>query len=295
MSEYQLKKNKFGFYEVQPKPTKNELAEYYSEVYFQQGKGSYETSYLKNEIDYFIAKIDQRCSLIKEVLGKDLSGKSFLDIGCGEGFALSYFNKHGLNVTGLDFSEAGVTANNPSVKNKLITGDVFDEVQNLIRQNITFDIVWMQNVLEHVIDPFSLKQNIKKLTNENGIVVITVPNDFSAIQNKAVENKLIDEKFWVCPPDHLNYFNAESLTKFFSEEWDIYQLIGDFPVDLFLYNKNSNYIKTRKVGKEAHLARVALENLINEQPNDHVNQFFSALARIGLGRDLTIFLTDTKK
>lgn len=48
-----IEKNSLGFYELADKPEVKELAEYYKEKYYQEGKGSYELSYTQSELDYF--------------------------------------------------------------------------------------------------------------------------------------------------------------------------------------------------------------------------------------------------
>ena len=67
-------------------------------------------------------------------------------------------------------------------------------------------------------------------------------------------------------------------------------VVGDFPIDWFLFHPGSNYIRDKAVGKNAHFARVQIENHIHQQPIKDVIEFWSAAAKIGVGRDLTIFL-----
>jgi hypothetical protein len=45
------------------------------------------------------------------------------------------------------------------------------------------------------------------------------------------------------------------------------------------------------LGGEAHLARITLENLLDRQPADKLNAFYSAMADVGKGRDLTAYFT----
>ena len=40
-----ITKNKYGFFEVEKKPSQQELEEYYEKKYFQTGKGSYQKKY----------------------------------------------------------------------------------------------------------------------------------------------------------------------------------------------------------------------------------------------------------
>jgi hypothetical protein len=72
----------------------------------------------------------------------------------------------------------------------------------------------MNNLLEHVIDPSETMDKATALLAEGGVIVIQVPNDFSAYQQFLLENKYIEHPFWIAYPDHLNYFTCESLNAF---------------------------------------------------------------------------------
>lgn len=76
--------------------------------------------------------------------------------------------------------------------------------------------------------------------------------------------------------------------------WDCIELLGDFPVDWFLFHRGSNYVQERTLGKPAHQARVQLENIIHHQPMSAILDFWAAAARLGIGRNITAFLTPQK-
>lgn len=120
--------------------------------------------------------------------------------------------------------------------------------------------------------------------------MITVPNDYSITQLAAREYQHIDTDFWVAPPDHLNYFNSESLCSVAEATgWKCIELLADFPIDWFLFHPGSNYVRDKELGKAAHRARVQLEMVIHQISTDDVINFWSALAKLGVGRDITGF------
>jgi hypothetical protein len=45
------------------------------------------------------------------------------------------------------------------------------------------------------------------------------------------------------------------------------------------------------LGGEAHLARIALENLLDQQPTGELRAFYKAMADVGMGQDITAYLT----
>jgi 2-polyprenyl-3-methyl-5-hydroxy-6-metoxy-1,4-benzoquinol methylase len=286
-----LRKHPLGFWEIENKPTPEELQKYYADKYYQEGKGSYELEYSSDELSYFNAKLEQRWTVLQHYLSTITGQPRMLDVGCGEGYALAFFKNQGWSARGLDFSSAGVVSKNPSCVDALVTGDIFALLKAEIEADATYDVVWLQNVLEHVLDPLDLLSSLRRLVAPGGVAVVTVPNDCSITQRAALSKQHIDNAFWVAPPDHLSYFDSDSLANTTNQTgWQCLEMLGDFPVDWFLFHPASNYVRDRSAGKAAHRARVQIENLIHAQPIDDVIRFWSAAAKLGLGRDITAFL-----
>jgi 2-polyprenyl-3-methyl-5-hydroxy-6-metoxy-1,4-benzoquinol methylase len=284
-----LIKHPVGFWTLAEKPSPTELQDFYANRYYQEACGSYELRYSGEEKSYFRAKLEQRHAVIDRIAP---AGREMLDVGCGEGFALSYFREQGWNVRGLDFSEAGVRAQNPGCLDALHAGDIFALLDDEIRSGRKYDVIWLQNVLEHVLEPLDLLFSLRNLVNEGGVMVVTVPNDFTRVQEEALAKGYIDHEFWVVPPEHISYFNHVTLKAAArAADWTCVELLADFPVEWFYFHEGSNYIRNKSRGKEAHLARIQLENLIHRNPPADVMAYWSAAARLGLGRGITGFFT----
>jgi SAM-dependent methyltransferase len=286
-------KNEYGFYEVAEKPSPEALQAYYAEKYYQTSQGSYEKSYSPAEQSYFRAKIEQKHLVAKPhvTLAVDRSPR-FLDVGCGEGWSLAYFAEAGWDCIGLDYSDFGCKNQNPRVVECLRVGDIYNNLATLAQAGERFDLILLDNVLEHVIDPGALLVTLRSLLNPQGALVVEVPNDFSPLQQHLLEAGHIDTPFWIVVPDHLSYFGAEGLTALAEAMgWSVQGLMTDYPIDLGLVNPHTNYIKDRSVGKATHLARVEIENLIHKLSPEKAVALYSALADLGLGRALTAVLT----
>ncbi|MEM7102971.1 MAG: class I SAM-dependent methyltransferase [Bacteroidota bacterium] len=290
-----VKLNQYGFYTLTKVPSKKELEDYYANKYYQADTHRYKHRYSEKEIQYFYNKIEQKH---KNLLHLDLISTNqrnrLLDVGCGEGFTLKYFKKAGWDVTGLDYSDFGCRMINPDCVDNLIQGDVDQNISQLLEKGEKFDLIWLDNVLEHLIDPLKTLQEVKALTNPSGALVIEVPNDFSIVQNALLESEFIDDPFWIVSPDHISYFNKKGLINLCDAAgWDHKMIIGDFPIDFFLFNNFSNYKKQKETGKQAHKARIEIENLLHELPTDKVNHFYHAMADLGIGRQLIGFFKNT--
>jgi 2-polyprenyl-3-methyl-5-hydroxy-6-metoxy-1,4-benzoquinol methylase len=282
-----LIRNPLGYWEVTSKPTPAELQAYYAGKYYQEAKGSYENQYSDAELQYFRTKIALRWSVVERFVS---APGSLLDVGCGEGYTLAFFRELGWQVKGLDYSQAGLASKNPQCLDALATGDVFELLQAELAAVRNYNVIWLQNVLEHVIDPVRLMHSLHELVAPGGVLVVTVPNDFSDLQMNALQRGHIDREFWVALPDHLSYFSHASLENIGAATgWNCAEVLGDFPIDWYLYHRGSNYVRDRSVGKAAHAAGVELENLIGTRPLADVAIFYAALAKIGMGRNLTAF------
>ncbi len=289
MTKVKLVKTPHGYFEVAEKPRLEELREYYANEYFQQESGNYRHSYTPDEMQYFRAKIAQRARAA-EKLG--LQKGKFLDVGCGEGLALAYYHEAKWQVEGIDFSNAGVKAMNPQLRDVVEIGDMTKLLDERIAQQQSYDLIWLTNVLEHVLDPPGLLRRLRALMSDAGVLCVTVPNDFSDLQQMLLETNCIDDEFWVGCPDHLAYFDRESLARTAQScGWMPRTFLADFPIDLFLLHPGSNYVRDRTKGPAAHHARVSLEMMLNSRNIDQLNAFYEAMAHVGLGRNITALLT----
>ena len=102
---------------------------------------------------------------------------------------------------------------------------------------------------------------------------------------------MIENEFWVTYPDHLNYFSPESIKSILHEcNFQSIAMIADFPIDLFLFNPNSNYINNPKTGKAAHRARIKIENLLHaHRSTGEIFEYYEKMSNLGIGREIISF------
>ena len=281
----------FGYFELVDKPSEAELADYYAKKYYQQSIRTHRPSYSPEERQYRSNKIEQKLNALTAFRETPLPPRpSFLDIGAGEGFAMDFFQRQGWDVIGVDYSAHGCQSHHPHLLGALIVGEIERSIEDLSAAGRTFDAILLDNVLEHVPDPARLVARIAPLLSPDAILMIEVPNDFSVFQTYLLEKGKIDHPFWVVTPDHISYFDRQGLINLMaSEGYSNVKILGDFPIDLFLFNENTNYVSKKDVGKSCHSARIEIENLLHALPSDRTQRFYEAMAEIGIGRQLIGF------
>lgn len=285
-----LRRHALGFLEIVDRPTPEALAAYYAQRYYQGERGNYRASYPPHELAVIRLRIAQKLACVQALRGERPPGR-LLDVGCGEGYVLAALADEGWTVEGIDFASAGVEAMNPSVAERVETGDVFALLADRLARRLRYDLVWLGNVLEHVLEPVELLRALHGLVAPDGLLVVTVPNDGNAYHEGLFADGSIGERFWIAPPDHLSYFTAESLDATArATGWTCVDLLADFPIDLFLSHPGSNYVRDRGQGPAAHQARLRLEQVIGDAGPGPANDVYRALARVGLGRNLVAFL-----
>ena len=190
-------------------PTASDLNEHYRHNYFDGQHTNYPGQYTVAEVEYLHFKDKVLEYFLNTNFSK--SGKTLLDIGCGEGFTLNYFNRRGYSCYGADYAKQGIENEHPDLlqeiefeQTNIVTGEYF--------KNEVFDVIVGNGILEHVIDKEKVLHSMRDKLTVGGCLFILVPNDFGTIHEIYMkENGLgMRECPWFVPPEHLTYFNADS-------------------------------------------------------------------------------------
>jgi 2-polyprenyl-3-methyl-5-hydroxy-6-metoxy-1,4-benzoquinol methylase len=285
-----VRQTAYGYYELAEKPTPEQLSEYYEAKYYQQSVRTHQHHYEADELLYRHNKLEQKRLKVENLLDANVTQRRFLDIGAGEGFALAHFAKSGWEVVGMDYSSFGCGLHHPDFCDRLLVGDLNELMNQLIASNKKYELILMDNVLEHVLQPLEVLQTIRDLLAPTGILIIEVPNDFSALQTRLLESGRIPAPFWVVSPDHISYFNQGGLRRLAMDAGlKLSSVMSDFPIDFALCNENTNYVVDKSKGKSCHRVRVELDNLIHEISPEGANCLYEALGSLGLGRQIIGF------
>lgn len=281
--KYKLTKNKkYNFFSVAPLPNSFELERFYKYEYFQNNNGSYSHRYSSEEIDYF--KIDYLIlSYFYSKTFPKSNKKSILDVGCGEGYQSYFFYKNNYKIKCFDYSDSGLINHNP----ELLTFFHKGELESFLnKEHKDYSIIILKNVLEHVINPISILNQIKEIMSEETLLYIDVPNDYSEFQDFLLK-KGYSKNTWFCPPQHLHYFQFSSLKNLLEGEgFEIVSLQSGYPIEQFLVNEFSNYSNNKNTGKAAHNARVEISNFLVDQGLKEYIKLNESFANLSFGRDI---------
>ena len=118
---------------------------------------------------------EQRGELVAKILHQftDLQGKEILDVGCGDGATAAVLSRHGAKVTGLEPQNSEIS--NPAIR---LLHESFEDFDGDAQM---FDIIIMQDVLEHLPDAAVALKKSSRLLKKGGLLYIATPNRFSII------------------------------------------------------------------------------------------------------------------
>jgi len=156
-----------GFVFTNPIPKLSELSKYYdSPDYLSHTANSF--SFTAEIYKLFRnANIRKKFKLVQSYA----KGKNILDIGCGTGELLHYFNEQGWDTLGVEPNSSA-----RDFANKTYQLQVLEESEiNTITES-SFDVISMWHVLEHVPDLNSRMKQLKQILKKDGLLIIALPN-----------------------------------------------------------------------------------------------------------------------
>ncbi len=285
MKDYNLKPDsEYGFLQIDPTPSKDEIAAYYAEEFYASENPAQvnDSSLDVQERDkqfYDSWRTDIRLIIESEIKKDNIS---IYDFGCGWCESLTYFNQFGYECFGIDTAPEAIEHG----KNKGFNVEVSDLVDiNPFERR--FDVVMMQNVLEHLASP---KETVKKIYNDvlayGGLLIIDVPNEFNIFQTVGCEVNNLSE-WWVAPPAHLNYFSVSTLRALLiGEGFSIVEELASFPLEMFLL-MGDNYVGNPELGRVCHVKRMQFEDSLRKTGKTAVlHELYRNFAKQNLGRQI---------
>ena len=192
-----IKCSSCGLRITSPRPLDSDLGRYYeSEDYVSHSDTN------KGIINYLYQQVKSITLRKKETLMSSFNNsKTLLDIGCGTGDFLLYCKDKGWKVSGLEPDiKAREKAQSKGLEN------VQDINQLFSISNQKYGMITMWHVLEHVADLNKYMKTLHSLLEENGRLIIAVPNPDSADAKNYKED-------WAAldVPRHLFHFSKKNI------------------------------------------------------------------------------------
>ncbi len=186
-----------------PRPDAQEINKYYqSENYISHSNTS---KGIINQVYHWVRQrtLKTKLSLINRFAGQ----KRLLDIGTGTGFFPKYCQENGWDITATEPDEKTreVACENTHT---VIHSSIFDS--NL--DNQSFDVITMWHVLEHVHLLQETIQRLHQLLNDQGTLIVAVPNSDSL-------DAQIFKEHWAAYdlPRHLYHFSQKNIQELFDK------------------------------------------------------------------------------
>lgn len=187
-----------GLLFVWPKP--DSMANVYSQDYFKGGEGGY------GYVDYEADKLAMAAiwEVYLERMEKFLPNRGkLLDVGAATGVFLRAAKKRGWAVSGIepvDWAAQKARVAGLEVKTGALS-DFSDETGN-------YDAITYFDVFEHLADPSAELDLIYKILKPGGLLVVNTPDAGSLLA------RILGRRWHLLtPPEHLNIFNQNNLTR----------------------------------------------------------------------------------
>lgn len=182
----------------------------------------------------------ERHKLRYDLIKKYKPNGSLFDLGAGWGHFMLTGQQLGYEVYGIEISEQPFLYSKNDLKLPVDHIDFFE-----MKEDKTFDIITMWDVLEHIdkADPFIEK--CARITSKDGYIVIQVPQIDSYFAKKY-------KNTWkMMSLDHVNYFSKKTITQLLNKHgYDVECIKSSFEIKLFIMYTILPLIKKLKGNKK---------------------------------------------
>ncbi|NCC51065.1 MAG: class I SAM-dependent methyltransferase [Spartobacteria bacterium] len=171
---------------------------------------------LQSDYEWHVAKQHHYAQRAYETISNLIqchpSAKTLLDIGCGIGISMKQGQKTGLSCFGVEpnpfAAEHGKSHFNLNIKNTFFNSGDFDR---------KFDLIIMDNVLEHVPNPDFLLKDVLSVLAPSGLLFLAVPPNTGGLLKVKFSLLFPNSKYSIFVDNdvHINHFFDRSFKVFF--------------------------------------------------------------------------------
>lgn len=162
-------------------------------------------AYLDNHIEYFSQVRQEIFPFLPEKMGR------VLEIGCGTGDTLDYIKQHGRCdwAGGVELVSSAAAIARTKL-DQLIEGNI--ETMALPFEDGSLDAILCLDILEHLVDPWSVVRKLDKALKPGGVLIASIPN----VRHCRLVFPLLFQGKWqyrdsgILDKTHLRFFVRES-------------------------------------------------------------------------------------
>ena len=166
-------------------------------------------NYDKKGADYYS---NIRLDLIN-LIDKKSQNLKVLEIGAAYGETLFYLKQNGIasEVVGVDIFEDAKNKQNYKPLDQFIFGDI--EKIDLPEYFQHFDLILLADVLEHLFEPKSVLETLKKYLKEDGKIIISMPNirHYSALYKIVFKGDFKYEESGIFDYTHVRFYCRKNI------------------------------------------------------------------------------------
>jgi 2-polyprenyl-3-methyl-5-hydroxy-6-metoxy-1,4-benzoquinol methylase len=261
-----------GYAHLETMPGAAELDSYYASDFWQKEKAG--------ELDRYL---EQREWLAMRhgdwliLLAQHTPEMSLLDVGCGYGFFLQ-------DAEAASWEVGGIEPSNKAAR----------YAQSILPMDTLHKIGWNDYVgmgwgalsamwmIEHLLAPLEFLRWAHSRLLPGGVLLLTVPNDFSQAQNEI--NHRVNRPFWYIHSTHLNYFTPSSIANLLGlAGFQIIERQATFQMEEYLMT--DDYTVDDSIGRSVHKRVRDLELSVVRQTR---LELYGRNGAMGYGRDLVL-------
>lgn len=141
-----------------------------------------------------------------------VKNKKVLDIGCGTGYGDFLLSQYAKEVIGIDISKDAIDFAQEHYKKENLNFYIMDW-EEIEKFNETFDVIIAFEFIEHIKEPDKFLNLIKKILNENGLIIISTPNKSTSSGKN---------------PYHYKEYNPYEFEELLSQHFKNFYIYGEF-------------------------------------------------------------------
>tara|TARA_B100000780_G_C21069201_1_gene430138 strand:- start:390 stop:1328 length:939 start_codon:yes stop_codon:yes gene_type:complete len=181
---------------------------------------SYEDNIDETHISQDVSRIETFTKSLKKIIKifdiKNFEEKSFLDIGSASGACLRSIKNFGFKEEGYELSKWMVEYGKKKYDVNINQGSIAN-----VGENKRFDLISFWDVLEHVTELDETLKKVKKISKDNGFIIINVPNI------KSLACTIMGNRWPFYLNVHLYYFSKDTI-KTLLKKYN-FDLVDHFP------------------------------------------------------------------